>query len=325
MVVVSERRWLVLQYGGIKRVQNSIFVGIKLQFMASSSQLLYRSYLALLAGVLFTGMSAVVIKMANAPGVVTTFYRMGIGAVVLFIPFVMYWRKHGTLHKRGVVFAILSGLCFGVDLALWSTAIMDTDTTLPTLAANLAPVWTGLGAMWLFKEHPRRGFWMGLVIALLGILVMIAPDLHGNTVVLRSILFGLMAGMLYGIYYLTAQEGRTQMDTLPFLFISTFTSAVVLLVATLFTGDALVGYPNHTWVIFVFNGVVVHVVGWWLINFAQGYLRATVVAPTLLGQPIVTVIAAWFILDERHSLWHIAGGVIVLGGIYLVHWARRKG
>lgn len=292
-------------------------------YMSTSSKMLFRSYLALGAGVLFTGVSAVVIKMANAPGVVTTFYRMGIGALVLLIPFMLYWRKNRLLAPRGVLFAVLSGICFGIDLALWSTAIMDTDTTLPTLAANLAPVWTGLGAMWLFKEHPRRGFWMGLVISLVGIVVMIAPDLHGNTIVLRSILFGLMAGMLYGIYYLTAQEGRTKMETLPFLFISTFTSSIVLLAATFITGNALTGYPAHTWWVFIFNGVVVHVVGWWLINFAQGYLRATVVAPTLLGQPIVTVIVAWLVLDERHTWWHFAGGVIVIGGIYLVHWARR--
>ena len=292
-------------------------------FMSASSKLLFRSYLALIAGVFFTGISAVVIKMANAPGVVTTFYRMGIGAVVLLIPFLLFWRKYRVLDKRGVVFANLSGLCFGCDLALWSTAIMDTDTTLPTLAANLAPVWTGIGAMWLFKEHPRRGFWIGLIISLLGILVMIAPDLRGNTIVLRSIVFGLMAGILYGIYYLTAQEGRTKLETLPFLFISTFTSSIVLFIATLLTGNSFTGYPDHTWMVFIFNGVVVHVVGWWLINFAQGYIRATVVAPTLLGQPIVTVIAAWFILNERHSVWHIAGGVIVLVGIYLVHWARK--
>ena len=292
--------------------------------MSKPQKIQAQAFLALLAGVIFTGISAVVIKMADAPGIVTTFYRMGIGAAILLIPFIISIRKDGTLPRRGVLFAVLSGICFGFDLALWSTAIVDTDATLPTLAANLAPVWTGIGAMWLFKEHPKRGFWVGLIISLVGIVVMILPDLGGNMIMIRSIIFGLTAGMLYGIYYLTAQEGRSVMKTLPFLFISTFTSAVILLGATLVMNYSFTGYSDKTWIIFIANGVVVHVIGWWFINFAQGYLRATVVAPTLLGQPIVTVIAAWVILGERHSWQHIIGGGIVIGGIYLVHWARTK-
>jgi drug/metabolite transporter (DMT)-like permease len=64
------------------------------------------------------------------------------------------------------------------------------------------------------------------------------------------------------------------------------------------------------------------VAGWLAINYAQGYLPASIVAPTLLGQPVVTAILAVILLGEQFTSWHIAGAVVVLGGVYLVHWSR---
>jgi drug/metabolite transporter (DMT)-like permease len=68
----------------------------------------------------------------------------------------------------------------------------------------------------------------------------------------------------------------------------------------------------------------VHVVGWTLINYSQGHLKATTVSPTLLGQPVITAIAAFLILNEALNNWQIIGGIIVISGIYLVNITRLK-
>jgi drug/metabolite transporter (DMT)-like permease len=45
----------------------------------------------------------------------------------------------------------------------------------------------------------------------------------------------------------------------------------------------------------------------------------------LLGQPVVTAVLAVLLLEERFMIWHILGGVVVLSGVYLVHWSRSNG
>ena len=47
-----------------------------------------------------------------------------------------------------------------------------------------------------------------------------------------------------------------------------------------------------TYLSFVALGILVQFVGWLLINFAQGYLRASIVAPVLLVQPVLTALLA---------------------------------
>jgi drug/metabolite transporter (DMT)-like permease len=281
------------------------------------------AFAALGGGVFFTGVSAVLIKSADAPGVVTAFYRMAIGSVALIIPFIVsIVNKKTALPIKGIGYAMLGGLFFGLDMSLWATGIVATNATTPTLAANLAPIWAALGAIWLFKEHPKRGFWIGLALSFLGIFIMVGRDLSSANGMLKGILYGLGAGMFYGLYYLVAQKGRALITTIHFLSISTFSSAFTLGVIMFFSPYQFGGYSQQTWIIFLIYGIGVQVIGWWMINFAQGYLRATVVAPTLLGQPVVTALVAFWVLNETHTLPTFIGGMVVLLGIGMVHWVR---
>jgi len=63
---------------------------------------------------------------------------------------------------------------------------------------------------------------------------------------------------------------------------------------------------------------------WFLINFAQGHLPASLVAPTLLAQPVLTGVVAFLLLGEDLTLWQITGGIIVVIGIYTVHFAKQR-
>ncbi|MCK4633165.1 MAG: DMT family transporter, partial [candidate division Zixibacteria bacterium] len=97
---------------------------------------------------------------------------------------------------------------------------------------------------------------------------------------------------------------------------------IILLILNLALDRQLLGYDRFTLFNFLAIGLVVQLLGWSLINYAQGYLRASIVAPTLLLQPVVTAIIAVLLLGERFTTWHIAGGLIVLAGVFVVHRSR---
>ncbi len=283
-----------------------------------------RAYLALFSGLLIIGFSAILIKSAEAPGLITAFYRVAIASIVLLIPFLYNWKSIKSLSKIAVLMAVLGGLTFGIDTGLWSMGIELSNATIPTLMANLAPVWVGFGAALVFKEKQRKGFWIGLGITLSGILIMVYRSLNGEQGLFAGIVFGLIAGMFYGAYHLFTQKGRQLMGTLSYLSISTFSASVTVGILILFTDYSFIGYSDKTWIIYLFYGVVVHVGGWTLINYSQGYLKATTVSPTLLGQPVLTAIFAFLILGESLTAWQIIGGLIVFAGIFIVNNTRLR-
>ncbi len=283
-----------------------------------------RPYLALGVGILSVSMSAIFVSWAGAPGVVTSFYRMAIGAVIFTLPFVQRSRQKGMVPRRGALFALLAGAFFGVDMALWSTGITISGATNPTLMANTAPAWVGLGAMIFLGERPNRRFWAGLALALVGAAIILGVDgLRDFRFGLGSF-YGLAAGVFYGGFFLLAQRGRVHIDSVRFFWFSVLGSAAVLFLISLLGGFSFVDYSSGTFGILLINGLVVQGLGWFAINYAQGFLPATIVSPTMLGQPVVTAVLAGLLLGEAFTPLQLVGGAAIMGGIYTVHWSRLR-
>ena len=278
------------------------------------------AYLALGAGVVIIGFSAIFVRLAGAPGTITAFYRMAIAALIIVIPFLLHLKKQRfRLARKGVVFAVLGGICFGADLAFWSAGVMLSGATNPTLLANTAPLWVGLGSMLIFKEQYKKIFWIGLLIALAGAVIVLGEDLSLAVEFGLGTFFGLLAAIFYGTFHLATQQGRKVLDTLTYFSISTITSALFLLLVNSVMGEPMTGYPDTSWFYFLALGIMVQIAGWLLLNYTQGHLPAAIVAPSLLVQPVVTAVIAWVILGELFTFWHIAGGIIVLSGVFIVH------
>jgi drug/metabolite transporter (DMT)-like permease len=281
-------------------------------------------YLALGIGVLSLGFAAIFVRWANAPGPVTSFYRLAIAVVLLAWPFYRRVKSKENLPRQGLQTAVLGGLFFAGDLAFWATGVVLSGATNPTLLLNTAPLWVGLGALILFRERLNATFWMGLLLAIAGALVILGLDSLRALSLGAGTLFGLLGGIFHAGYFLTTQRGRETLDALTYFWLAAVSSTFSLLVVSLAFRQPLTGYPTLTYVNFLALGVVTQVFGHLSINYALGYLPASIVAPTLLGQPVVTAILAGPLLGEALSLWQVLGGIFVLAGVYTVHRSRQR-
>jgi len=290
--------------------------------VTDSRKLIVRSYLALGVGVLSLGFSAIFVRWAGAPGTVTSFYRTAIAVVVMAWPFFRRARSGGGLPRRGLLIAVLGGLFFAADLALWATGVMLSGATNPTLLANTAPLWVGLGAIVFFHERLSLGFWVGLLIAMAGAVLILGLDSLRDISLGVGTLAGLLAGIFYGGYILITQWGRESLDSLTYFWPAAASSAASLLVVCLALRQPLTGYSTLTYLNFVMLSLISQVVGYLVINYALGHLPASIVSPALLGQPVVTAILAGPLLGEDLSAWQVTGGVAVLVGVFIVHRSR---
>ena len=278
--------------------------------------------MALGVGILAIGFSAIFIRWAAAPGTVASLYRMSIGWALLTVPFFGRRDHLRGLGLREIRYALLGGLFFAVDLSLWSTGVVISGATNPTLLANTAPLWVGIGATVIFRERLPGRFWIGLLMAMAGAALILGLDALRSVSFGLGTLFGLLAGLFYGGYFLVTQRGRRTVDALSYFWLSSLAAIAALLVINVGLGQPLFGYPPRTYMSLLGLGVISQGVGWLAINYAQGRLPATLVAPTLLGQPVVTGLLAGPLLGEDLQLLQVAGGLAVLAGVYLVHRSR---
>ena len=280
-----------------------------------------KAYALLGLGILCIGMSAIWVKWADLPGLVSAFYRVFIAALVLTSWWLVSRRR--LPKRRALALTGLGGVFFALDLVLWNTALLITTAAQATLLANNAPLWVGLGALLIFHEKLPRLYWIGLALALAGMTLVARPAGAQGFVLDSGSLMALAASLFYAIYLLSTQRVRSTTDTLTFMTVSVVSSSLLLLLICLLTGAQLTGFATTTWLALLGLGLLSQVAGWLSINFVLGVLPATQVSVSLLGQVVVTAVLAAIIFGETPTAVQTIGAIAVLAGIYLVLKARR--
>jgi drug/metabolite transporter (DMT)-like permease len=109
------------------------------------------------------------------------------------------------------------------------------------------------------------------------------------------------------------------MDTLTFNTFAIGGSIVTLLLTCLLLDLPLGGYSPQAWAALVALGLVSQLAAYYALVYALGHLPATVTSVGLLAQVPCTACLAWLLLGEPLTPRQLAGGGIVLVGIYVVN------
>jgi drug/metabolite transporter (DMT)-like permease len=274
-------------------------------------------YLMLMLGILCIAWSAIFVKLSEVSGLSSAFYRMLIGSLGV-IPFWLLYRKP-IFDKKSVWIAILCGVFFAIDIAMWNTSIVLSKASIATILGNLAPVWVGFGALFLLKEKPGKIFWAGTGIALFGTAMIIGLSNVSEISFTKGQFLAIIASMFYGAYLLTVRKGRSSLDTFSFTTISMFTSTIVLFVICLIFGTDLKVSSVQSWMSLAGLGLISQLGGWLTINYALAYIKPTVASVSLLGQSVFTALFSLPVLGEYMTSTEMIGGAVVLTGIYLVN------
>ena len=281
-------------------------------------------YLALGIGIVCIAFAAIFVRLAGAPGPVAAFYRMAIASVVMFVPVYRRARTGGSPTGIGLKLALSAGVLSAMDTVLWATGVTLSGATNPTLLANTAPVWVGLGVLIFFGERLRLGFWVGVAIAFAGALTILGLDtLRAASFGIGSFM-GMLAAIVFAAFLLVSQRGREHVDALTYNWIISASGAVLLLAIVVVLRQPLTGYSTGSYLSFLGLGLVPQVIGWIAVHYALGHLSASLVAPTLLAQPVLTGLLAIPLLGERLSAGQIFGGLAILSGVFLVHRSRTR-
>jgi drug/metabolite transporter (DMT)-like permease len=246
---------------------------------------------------------------------------MAIPTVILAAPAIKRLRER-KWYGPPLRWAVFGGLLFALDLAFWASGVVLSGATIPTLLANTAPVWVGLGALLFFREELPRKFWLGLAIALLGTALVLGLESFGAMSFDLGALLGLIAGFFYAAYFLITQIGRKSLDVLSYFWVSGVTATAALFIFNLLFNQPMWGFTPKTYFNLLALGLISQGVGVLAINYVQGLLPATIVSTTLLGQPVVTALLAGPLLGEKLLPVQIVGGAAVMLGVYIVHHSR---
>jgi drug/metabolite transporter (DMT)-like permease len=281
-------------------------------------------YIALAIGISALSLSAMFVRWAEAPGPITGFYRLLISSFLLTPLFIRQQKKLAPIDKKYLIFPLLAGIFTAFDFAFWNSSVKFTTAANATLLGNTSPLWVALFALFIFREKLRGIFWLGLIIALTGAVLVMGSDFLRHPTLGIGDLLASTAAIFYASYQLITQRGRKHIDPLRYMWLVGLSATIGMFIINLVLGNSFTGYSTQTWAIFFVTAIVSQMIGYLAISYALGHLPASVVSPTLIGQPILTTILAIPMLGEIPSALQWIGGAIALAGIYIVNQSHLQ-
>lgn len=277
--------------------------------------------LALAFGILCISIFPILVKLKLTPGLISAFYRMAI-ATSLLLPYVLITKKFQLPEKKYILLAIICGVLFASDVAVWNIAIQESSATQASLLTNLSPLWVGIISYVFLKTKPATNFWIGTTVALFGMAMLVGFKFFLELDFDNAFILAVLSGIFYSIYLLVSKKALTHIDVLSFMLISLLASTVYLAVVCIVMREPFSGFSDMGWLVLLIQAVVCQLMAWLSISFATQHMRPTRVSLSLLGQAVLTSILAWLFLDEKITLNMVIGGLILLLGIRITFFTK---
>jgi drug/metabolite transporter (DMT)-like permease len=221
-------------------------------------------------------------------------YRIWIGVVLAVIGLRV---SGGTLSWRLLRISAVAGVCFGVDLLSFFTAIKLTTVANATVIGSLQPVLLVFAAPLLFGERVRALDMAAAAVAIGGVVLVVWGSQGLPSWNLSGDLWAVVTLVSWTGYFIACKRAREHLSSTE---LTAGASVVALLVVT---PAALAGASPLPWPTPVQWGglAAIAVLGWsghLLMNWALGQIPLWISGTTSLASPAVTTLFAALLLAE---------------------------
>jgi len=292
---------------------------------------------ALAVSIVAVSTSAILVRWSDAPSIVKALYRV-IFTTLLLAPFAVtrYRDDLRALSTRDALVAIVAGVALAAHFAAWFESLEWTTVAASVTLVQTQPLFVGLGAAFLLDERINRRMVAGILVAVGGAAFMsLGGFLSGAVLAGERPLYGnglaVVGAVMAAGYVLVGRSLRQRVALVPYVTVVYSVCAVVLLGLSLVEVDAegavatvraLTAYPPREWLLFLGMAVGPGIFGHTVINWALKYVESSVVSVTLLGEPVGSTLLALALLSEVPDAFTVAGGAVVLAGIYVTATGR---
>jgi drug/metabolite transporter (DMT)-like permease len=279
--------------------------------------------LPLTISIIAISFSAIFVKWSDAPASILSMYRMWL-ASILMLPIV--WKKRSEFKhivKKDWFFLFFSGFFLALHFVLWFGSLKLTTVASSTIILALQPIVSLVGGFFLFKERTSLSALMTMGIAIIGAMMIGWGDFGLSQDAIMGDLLSFFSVIAVVGYLLIGQSIVKKISHWLYSFCVFFAASIILTIYNVSTGVSLSGYPAKEWGIFLLLATVPtvsHVINNWLLK----YVNATTISMSILGEPVGATILAVILLNEHLVNWQIAGGLLVLLGVFFFLSQQQK-
>lgn len=276
----------------------------------------FNPYFALVSGVLAVSTGAIFARLADAPSLVIAAYRVGLATLLLTpIAWIKARDELFNLSFRELKLAAVSGLFLAFHFATWISSLEYTSVANSVVLVNTNPLWVGLLTPLLTRERIKAAVAMSIIISVAGGIIIGAGDFATGGRALLGDFLALLGSICAAFYLLLGRNLRRKLSLLAYIFVCYGCAALFLWLIVLGLKLQVTGFSTNTYATFWAMAIITQLIGHSSYNWALKWFSATLIAISLLGEPIGSTILAYIIFNEGLSGSKVIGGVLILSAI----------
>lgn len=268
--------------------------------------------LVFLAGVLWSTVGLGVRFIEDAQAWQILFFRSI--SLSVFLAVIIYIKRQENpllLASRMGINGIVGALSLVAAYAGGIYSIQVTSVGNAMLLFASAPFMTAILGQLVLGEKVRRETWLAIVVAILGILIMVADKFGGAAIYGNLAAIGSAFG--FAVFTITLRRGRTT-DMMPVVFLSGLFGFIIMAGVCLKASLSFVVSPND---IAISLSMGVFQVGAGLVLYTLGSRTVQAAELTLLSlaEVVLAPFWVWLFLGEILTMNTIVGGMVLLVAI----------
>jgi drug/metabolite transporter (DMT)-like permease len=221
------------------------------------------------------------------------------------------------MTKKEVGLLLITGTAATASLLLWTWSLSETGVANVALLSNLNPIFVGLAGYFWFGQKFDRRFVIGLVLALAGAVAFELSEAQFSADQIQGDALAFISAIFIATYLILIEKLQGRFSTSTIMMWRCGVTTIFLLPLLPFIEDRLFPQTQMGWLLIIFQALFCQVLGQGLLAYSLSKLSSGVVAITLLLEPIIASIFAWFIFGEQITVADWICFVVVLGGVYL--------
>ena len=284
--------------------------------------------LAVLLATAFWGTSGVFITLILATQTVSVlalaFWRALITFLVLLVGFGVLQPAWLQVRRSDLVWFGMLGGSIGVTQLLWSVAVLLNGPAVATVQQAAMPAIVAVAA-WLIWREPLTGRKsLAILFTFVGTAFVSGVNVRGQTNLnLPGFLAGIGLAVFYAAWNLVIKKVRREYNPFTTLTYQFGFGALVLLPFQFFTRQPqsmpapVLGY---------FAGLIglATIGGFSIYTFAVGRLETSVATILAMAEIPIVALYAYILLGERMAIDQVFGAMLVVAGVLMLSWRRKR-
>ena len=251
--------------------------------------------------------------LSEVPAVGISFWRMAIGATILWI--YSNFKSAASLSTKNRNYTILGGIFLGIHFQFFFESIKLTTIANATFLGTLAPLFTLFIEKFWLKRRIKKNMIFALAIIFTGSIIIISDQFDASSNYTVGNLYALICSFWIALAFMISENVRKEAGTVAFSRTLFASAAITLMMISFYTGESLIGYSKMDYFGLFLLGLIPTVFGHSTFYFALRYLQPTIVASFPLGEPIIASVIAYFLFSEAVSFSIILGGILTILGL----------